>query len=166
MELDRELQRTMLLKLANAYPNDTSEAWNAIAGLAEESEVFGNLLYLEAHGLLISGVGRFLDGSWHINTPKLRITHLGLDFLADDGGLSAVLGVVTIKLHDDTIKQLIEAKIRASDLPPQEKKRWTDQLRSLPAETTKHLVMKLVDKGLESGPAALAAIGTILGSAL
>lgn len=162
MELNRDLQRTILEKLAAAYPGDTSAAWKEIENLASEELIIGNLLYLEAHGLLRSGLGRAIGSKWRINTAQFQITHLGLDFLQDDGGLSAVLGVVTIKFHDDTIKSLIEAKILQSDLPQPDKKRWTDQLRSLPAEATKHLVLKLVDKGLDSGPAALAAIGAIL----
>ncbi|NGT16948.1 hypothetical protein [Achromobacter insolitus] len=164
MELNRGLQREILMKLAHAYPGDTTQAWNEIAALGEESDVFGNLLYLEAHGLLVSGADQYLDGSRWVNTSQLKITHLGLDFLADDGGLSAVLGVVTIRLHSDTIKDLIEAKIAQSDLAPADKKRWIDQLRSLPADATKHLVQKLVEKGLDSGPAAVAAVGAFLQS--
>lgn len=165
MKLNRDLQLSILRKLEDAYPDDAREASDEIFKLDSQDTVIANLLYLEAHGLIVSGLGRSIGGNWHINSAQLSITHLGLDFLADDGGLSAVLGVVTIKLHDDTIKNLVEAKILQSDLPPPEKKRWLDQLRSLPAETTKHLVLKLVDKGLEAGPAALAAIGTVLGVA-
>ena len=85
-----------------------------------------------------------------------------MDFLADDGGLSAILGVVTIKLHDDTIKSLIESKILESDLPEPEKKRFLDHLRELPGEATKHLVLKLVDLGLEKAPTAIEVIGKVL----
>lgn len=165
MRLDRDLQRSILQALADEYPGPTKPAWQKITRLAEENVVVGNLLYMEEHGLVESGLRRGASGDYTINTGGFKITARGLDFLQDDGGLSAILGVVTIKFHDDTIKQLIEAKILQSDLPPQDKKRWTDQLRSLPAETTKHLVLKLVDKGLESGPAALAAIGSLLGIA-
>lgn len=91
-----------------------------------------------------------------------NITAKGMDFLADDGGLSAVLGVVTIKLHDDTIKALIEARILASSLPEPEKKRLIDRLRELRAETTKHLVLKLVDLGLDKSQEAIELIGNIL----
>jgi len=90
------------------------------------------------------------------------ITASGLDFLAEDGGLSAILGVVTIKLHDDTIKELIGLRIQESELPPSDKKRFLDNLRELPGETTKHLVMKLVDMGLEATPQALALLGKVL----
>lgn len=165
MILDRSLQRSILQSLADEYPGPTKAAWQKITRLAEEDAIVGNLLYMEEHGLVESGLRKTLNGSYTVNIGSFKITARGLDFLQDDGGLSAILGVVTIKIHDDTIKQLIEAKILQSDLPPEEKKRWSDQLRSLPAETTKHLVLRLVDKGLESGPAALAAIGSLLGIA-
>jgi hypothetical protein len=85
-----------------------------------------------------------------------------LDFLEDDGGLSAVLGVQTIKIHDDTIKDLIEAKILVSDMPQEDKKRFIAKLKELPAETTKHLVLKLVDLGIEKAPGAIGVLGTWL----
>ena len=155
MQLDRSLQLDLLKKLAEAYPNTTDvQRW--------ESELPGaskNLAYLDEHGLCELKLLQALGG----NKPFMaRITAKGMDFLADDGGLSAILGVVTIKLHDDTIKSLIESKILQSDLPEPEKKRLLDQLRELPAETTKHLVLKLVDLGLEKAPTAIETIGKFL----
>lgn len=159
MKLDRVVQKMILDTLASRYPD-----WTQLNALLshldfnlEQQNKLANVYYLEGHGLVeAKGNPKGTVGQ------GLRITAKGLDFLEDDGGIGAILGVVTIKLHDDTIKSLIEAKILQSDLPQPEKKRWTDQLRSLPAEATKHLVLKLVDKGLDSGPAALAAIGAIL----
>lgn len=87
-----------------------------------------------------------------------KITARGMDFLADDGGLSAILGVVTVKLHEETLKELIGQKISESDLTAPEKSRLLDQLKSLPAKTGKHLTQKLVDAGLPNWPAALRAI--------
>ncbi len=162
MKLNRDLQHAILEKLAEAYPGLTTGAWREIQQMADEETIIGNLLYLEAHGLVETSLKRTLSGKFTF-AGKLEITARGLDFLADDGGLSAILGVVTIRLHDDTLKSLIAAKIQASDLPQPDKKRWTDQLRSLPAETTKHLALKPVDLGLENAPTALAAIGTALG---
>lgn len=161
MKLDRVVQKVILDTLASRYPD-----WTRLNALLlhldfnlEQQNKLANVYYLEGHGLVESK-----------GNPKgtedqgLRITAKGLDFLEDDGGIGAILGVVTIRFHDDTIKSLIEARILQSDLPQPEKKRWTDQLRSLPVEATKHLVLKLVDKGLDSGPAALAAIGAVLAS--
>ena len=157
MKLDRTLQLDLLRVLADTYPKGISTAaWDDLTSRYGEDTVRANALYLDGHGLI----------NWSVVPAGFRvaITPAGLDFLADDGGLTAILGVVTVRLHDDTIKALVEAKIHQSDLPPAEKKRWLDQLRSLPADATKHLVLKLVEKGLEHGPGAILAIGTFLQS--
>lgn len=162
MKLDRALQLTILQTLRDVHPHSNRTLISEFAGEREEDErlVLGNLIYLDEHGLVESGVTRV--GRDGYTFRGATITAKGLDFLENDGGLSAILGVVTIRLHDDTIKSLLEKKIIESALPSPEKKRYLDQLRELPAETTKHLVLKLVDLGLEKGPAAIAAIGTLL----
>jgi hypothetical protein len=163
MKLDRDLQRAILQRLADVYPGLATTLIPELNTLADEETLIGNMLYLEEHDLIVSGISRYLEGRAMINSSKLKITARGLDFLADDGGLSATRGVVTIKLHDDTLKSLIESKILASDLPQPDKNRWIDQLRTLPVDATKHLTLKLLDLGLSNAPAALAAIGGALG---
>lgn len=80
------------------------------------------------------------------------ITARGIDFLEDDGGLTAILGVVTVKLHSETLSAL-EGKILASDeIPTEEKTRLLDRLRSLPEEGAKALVHEMVKVGLSRGP--------------
>lgn len=74
------------------------------------------LQYLEEHGLCKSGVMIGADG--HLALGESRITAAGLDFLEDDGGLSAILGVVTVRLHADTIRALIDAKIEVHRYRP------------------------------------------------
>ena len=91
-----------------------------------------------------------------------KATAAGMDFLADDGGLSAILGVVTIKLHDDTVRQLIEARIQSADLPETARSHLLKSLREAPGETIKLLTEKLLDAGLENWPVALAAIQKFL----
>lgn len=91
-----------------------------------------------------------------------HITASGMDFLADDGGIGAILGVVTVKLHEDTIKQLIEARIAASDLPEEEKRPLLQTVRELPGESIKHLTTKLLDAGLENVPRLVELIRTAL----
>jgi hypothetical protein len=162
MKLDRELQRQILNVLADAYPVASRKIVERVSALADDDKLIANLLYLESHGLLTAGISSSINGPATVNASKLIITHRGLDFLADDGGLSAILGVVTIKLHDDTIRQLIEDKIIGSDLPPADKKRFVDQLRELPGESLKHLTTKLIDLGLSHAPDALPAIKTVL----
>lgn len=162
MRLDRELQRNILNDLVATYPDSalTQNSPGLTKWHTDEDVVIANLAYLNEHGLINFNHDRSITGAWLIHS--ITATARGMDFVADDGGLSAILGVVTIRLHDDTIKELIESKVRNSDLPDTEKKRFLDQLRELPAETTKHLVMKLVDLGLEKAPEALATIGSYL----
>jgi hypothetical protein len=153
MKLDRALQKEILEDLAKHYSGLPVHVVPKDSEPDEEQKINANMLYLEAHGLIESGMTHYMDGGW--GHGGASITHRGLDFLADDGGLSAILGVVTVKLHDDTIRDLIETRIQASDLPPAEKTGLLHQLRELRGESIKHLTMKLLDAGLENWPAAL-----------
>jgi len=155
--LDRELQRELLTSMAEHYPR----AWDFRDYLrqipaCDEQKLAANLQYLDEHGLAKSGLRIGVGGNLEFSLPQ--ITAHGMDFLQDDGGLSAILGVVTIRLHDDTIKSLVEAKIRESDLPQTEKSRLASAVRALPAEVTKHLTLKLVDIGLTQGHIAVQTI--------
>ncbi len=156
--LDRDYQRQLLITLAQTYPQSV-DAGTLMAGEFAKASV--NIAYLHEHELL--------RGEWfgpaHRGNPlvQAKITAKGMDFLADDGGLGAILGVITIKLHDDQLKALIEAKVVSSDLPQPDKQRFLDQLRELPGETTKHLVLKLVDAGLDNWQKALPLLQNMLG---
>ena len=160
VKLDRELQRELLKKLADVYPERMDMQQQA----RENEDVRPNLFYLKEHGMIDGAIAR------PMSEPQIfvnaGITAAGLDFIQDDGGLSAVLGVVTIRLHDETIRDLIAARIQASDLPPAEKTGLLDQLRELRGESIKHLTMKLLDVGMENLPAALPLIQRALGGLL
>lgn len=149
--LDRELQKQILNALAENYPNRAEKIINDLMANNEDVIFLANMLYLEDHGLIISGLKQTLSGNI-LFTGGTQITKDGLDFVADDGGLSAILGVVTVRLHDDTIRSMIELKISHAELDPADKQKWTDGLRSLPADSIKHLTMELLSKGLEKAP--------------
>ncbi|MGY1490744.1 hypothetical protein ACW4YW_15160 [Methylobacillus pratensis] len=151
-KLDRELQRKILEELDCIFPKRSEEMLNNQQSEEEQDQVIANLLYLEQHGLVKSGIEWVGYGNEHYRWDGAEITAQGHDFMAGDGGLSAILGVVTVRLHDDTIRQMIEAKISQSELAPADKKKWTDGLRSLPADSIKHLTMELLTKGLEKAP--------------
>ena len=102
-----------------------------------------NLIYLSSHGLLEQ------KGS------SYRITHKGIDFIEDDGGLSAILNVSTVKLHPSTL-DLITSAIDASSLNPSDKQKMIDQLKSLPADSIKQILTELVNKGVGYLPALFA----------
>lgn len=152
MNLDRELQLNLLKTLAGKYPLTVD-----LQSMTKEHPIVTpNLHYLAEHGLIDGQVSREIGGSKNFIFAK--ITARGLDFLADDGGLGAILGVVTIKLHDDTVRELITLRVQNSNLPPEEKQTLIDQLRELRGESLKHLTMKLLDAGLENWPVAMTAI--------
>lgn len=144
---DRKLQRELLESLATAYPSKVYVKKDCEAN----PEARRALAYLSEHGLVTLTAAPLMDdGSLLILDAK--ITAKGIDFIADDGGLSAILGVVTIRLDADTIRQLIESRIAASSLPAKEKKRLVDQLRTMRDHGLKHLVNKLLDVAIEKFP--------------
>ena len=156
MKLIRELQREMLEHLRDCYPEPSEE----VMSLGEHEDCVGNLHYLRELGLVTLLDSQYVGGTREIH--HATITAKGIDFIEDDGGVSAILGTVTVKLHEDTLRQLIEAKVQASDLPEEQKSGILKALREAPGETTKQLITKLVDLGMENVPKAVPLIQTLL----
>lgn len=155
--LNRQLQLQLLELFHKSYPNKTSIRISELPFEARIEELNYNLAYLSEHKLIdhakVNKWGALADKNWSDDKALLngRITHLGIDFLEDDGGLSAILGVVTVRLHSETIAE-IEAKILASDQPAEEKSRLLDRLRSMPEEGLRTLTQELVRTGLSRAP--------------
>ena len=166
MALDRDLQLTLLTKLSNVYPYNYDFNQDFEYNSEEREKALKNLYYLQSHGL-VSEKSVYKSNSLGSQAPIIfgssAITHKGMDFLANEGGLSAILGVVTVKFEADTLKAILENRINQSDLSPENKQSMIDSLRELPAESIKHLTMKLLDEGLENLPNAIVLIGTYLG---
>jgi len=142
---NRDVEKQILQRLLESYPKQVNvQGWKG-----EFPTLDKEINYLDAHGLIVGLVSKEIGGSKKAIAATL--TEKGIDFLADDGGLSAILGVVTVKLHADTIKDLLAKEINHSTLPPEDKKRFLDRLRELPAESTKHLVNTLVAEGAKAG---------------
>lgn len=152
---NRDRQREILAAAVAAHPGWLS-CKDGIGGHSVE-DAHPEIRYLEGHGLLDVRDPPYVE--MPRNQVSIRATSDAIDFLTDDGGIGAILGVVTIRLHDDTIKALIESKILASDLLPPDKQRYLARLRSLPADATRHVVMKLVDLGLDKSPDAISWLG-------
>lgn len=159
MALNRSLQKDILQKLASIYPAPIKDPLRNISG--DRSEIIQNIHYLTAHNLLETTFSQTF-GTTVADPEIIRITHQGMDFLADDGGLGAILNVVTVRLHEDTLRGIITAKITASDLSEEEKRPLLQAIRELPGEAIKHLSEKLLDAGLEKLPGVGALIYTSL----
>lgn len=153
-KFDRSLQRETLQLLYAAYPNElTSHQMDEIERLYPDMDnLIANLLYLEQHKLIRSGLKPDAVGYSLVNRPG--ITRDGIDFIREDGGLGAILKVQTVKFHDSTITAL-EDIIRVANLPEEKKSGLISKLRELPADAIKHLTLQLLTKGVLSVPAAL-----------
>ncbi|KLJ02844.1 hypothetical protein [Luteimonas sp. FCS-9] len=146
--LNRELQRALLERLYMSYP--ATQYSSELRDLAGETAIAVNLAYLAEHGLVDCEVGEYGRGAKVATRPK--ITAKGVDFLADDGGLGAILGTVTVKLHSDTVRDLLIARVRASDEPDTVKARLIDQLKATPAVALGQLTERALDAGLQAMP--------------
>ncbi|OWO86552.1 hypothetical protein B5C26_00980 [Photorhabdus luminescens] len=162
-KFDRQLQRDIISAAVSCYPNPTRNAiydYPNTVFEAPDDKLVANIVYLNEQGLIKGGVEHVMSDP----IPALSTiiaTKDGIDFILDDGGLSAILNVVTIKVHDETIQQIAKF-IEQFDQSPEDKKKYLDQLKQLPYETTKHIVFELVKKGLTHTPDALQWLGTML----
>jgi len=166
MALNRQLQYELLQKLAGCYPDEVDIcALDSSVINSAINDLDANLAYLHEHGLIKPGhhfenLSRtnFYTGQ---SISPLMITAKGLDFLEEDGGLSAILGTVTVKLHADTIRDMLEAKIRSSQLPAAEKQRFVETLKELPGEALKTFTNKLVEMACDNPQAVWTALKNI-----
>lgn len=153
----RDKQNELLTILYNKFPNElSSDEYNDLIILfGNEDNLYSNLSYLNRHNLIeyslipIDNLSSNIIGL--IQEKSIIITEKGIDFIRDDVGLSAILNVTTIKIHNETLEKL-EDIIKQSSLSEVEKKTYLGKLKELPVDATKHLVLKLLDLGLSRAP--------------
>lgn len=164
MLLDRELQLELLTEMSEVYPSQIDVSERHEYGSNEYYKLIANLAYLQDHKLISDKsllVSKSMDGN-SFQPYLAAITHTGMDFLADDGGLSAILGTVTVKFETEQFKVLLESIILSSDLPTERKQTMIDALRELPAESMRHLITKVVDSGWDNLGSLMIVIQSIL----
>lgn len=156
MVLDRALQHEMLKRMEEVYP----APWDYLPFQQERKlnldDLLADLVYLREHGLV--DLKTMEAGGMIIDVAHVKITASGLDFLADDGGLTAILGVVTVKIHDDTLRQLLAARINQMHGTEAEKAPLRQALKDLPATAGKALLEKLVTLGVANLPRTVDAL--------
>jgi hypothetical protein len=157
--LDRDFQRQILRELSEIYPKpaDMRSSFKD----RDERQVKYNLYYLCEHGLITAKWQTFMDGEVHVINPQ--ITAKGIDFITDDGGLSAILGVVTVKLHEETIKALLIQKVKESGANDTVKASLIAKIKEAPAEVLGKLAEKALDSGLDQLPDLVASLSKWLG---
>ncbi|WP_369788353.1 hypothetical protein [Rouxiella sp. WC2420] len=162
-KFDRTIQNRILQCLYEAHPEaPESSDFKKFEELLGGFEILvSNMLYLSGHGLISTEVNSYLGGKKALNLQKTIISSKGIDFLRNDGGLGAILNVINVRLHSDTINKL-ESIIGASNVPEEEKASMISTLRKLPEDAIKHLNLKLLDLGLSRLPDAVHVIQTAL----
>lgn len=151
--IDRGLQHYILCELRDAYPNSVDYSKKYDYDSDEYNKLIANLVYLRSHGLISKEsivCSKTMDLGNSYQPAHTSITHIGLDFLEDDGGLSAILNTVTVKFDTEQLKRIIESKIKESDLSSDEKSSAISTIKSLPAESIKHLTTRALDYGLDN----------------
>lgn len=163
---DRALQLEILNALIDCAPNYLNRAQER--ALIEKFDNYDHfvacMLYLEMHGLVSTRFVRsetMAGVDFIFNASYCNITEKGIDFLLDDGGLSAILKVQTVRLHNDTIVAL-EDIIRVANISEDQKKGLISKLRELPGDAIKHLTLQLLTQGVLNLPNALRLIQTTL----
>ena len=148
--IDRALQREYLAAIVEAYPRETIAS--QIGAFHNDERLVINISYLRDHGLVEAAIKTSSDGSQSMSVGKMRATVKGIDFLADDGGLSALLGVVTVRFDTDTLKAIIGNHVDASSIPPEEKSKIRKWLEIAGTEGLKEATKRLVAAGIDYSP--------------
>lgn len=164
MELDRKLQLKVLDFLRSAYPEpyDLQE----LSEFDTHPHFAGNLFYLEEHRLIKATAKRERQYGAPSYIQMAVITAQGLDFLEDDGGLTAILKMVTIRFDPEDIRSLLSDKIGGLNIPAKEKYSVLNGIRNLQVDLLQALCTKLMNLGLDSAPDVYRLIQTYLEKSL
>lgn len=131
MELNRKLQYDILVALRDVYPD--SLLVSAMPGFSHDREFMGNLFYLQEHGVIAGGDIR--EPGQCRSMVDAQITKAGLDFLAADGGLEAILGKQTVKFELGDLLEVVAADSHAEN---------HDRLANLKVSEIHDLLLKLL----------------------
>lgn len=150
IKLEREKQKKLLQILFNAYPNHLQKnAYVELKSMFDSDDTFiANLLYLEEHELIHSGLQQHLN-DYSINFGAIKITAKGIDFIQQDGGLSAILNVQTIKFHRDAVI-VLEDLIAISNMSSEQKEKAKSTLGEMSTEAIKTVVQAVTTAGLSA----------------
>lgn len=156
---DMELAREILEFAESEYPNPY--AVDELNGQRGKDLVTATAHYLVEHELL-EGTCRNRMGTID-SYADVRLTARGVDYLSNDGGLTAELGVMTVRLEAESIRDLVMARAELAGLPNHEKNLLRAQLEELPKEALQHLSKRLIDAGLAAAPLSLQWLRTQIG---
>lgn len=156
MELDRKLQYRILIALQSVYPD--SMLVQELPGFSHDRQFMGNLFYLQEHGLLEGGDIR--EPGRCRSMVDAQITRLGLDFLADDGGLASVLKPFMLRLSSSDIIEEIEASLTRGEVDEQKRQGIVDSLKIMDPAAIREIVQHLVRNSAGDNIELLASFGS------
>lgn len=141
-KFDRNIQRELLQYLCDIYPDSADSSFSKAF-----SEKFGgtntftaNILYLAGHGLIEARLSNEIDRRLpSVMDSFTKITSKGIDFIRDDGGLSAILNVQTIKFHRDAVV-VLEDLFTISNMNDKQKEKAKSTLDEMTKEALKKVV--------------------------
>lgn len=110
-----------------------------------------HLVYLIEHGLCKVYYQKSLEQELYFAAP-MSLTSKGIDYLSENGGLTAQEKTITIRFEEDTIKKLIEAKIESMNATEKEKHSLKQYLKSLSGKILEEKVLALVSLGINHIP--------------
>lgn len=145
-KFDRKLQKFILQKCIDIYPNYTF--WKQFPPEIMDygdDVLSANIMYLSEHGL-IAIRNRTSDDPYSF-LDNMRATQKGIDFILNDGGLSAILNVTTIKFHRDAVV-VLEDLIAISNMSEKDKEEAKSTLSELSSEALKTVVQTAITAGL------------------
>lgn len=167
MSINREWQRALLTHLASIYPDGAYvESMQDIQPSLPEHARLANLQYLDGHGLIESGMHlqRYLgpETNWIQKEPTV-ITPRGIDFISDDGGLTAILGVVTVRLDAEQWRELLATRVESIEsLTHDQRSELGKAIRNLPAKALEKVSDKLLDWAVEHAADALPLLRSVI----
>ncbi|MEJ6328622.1 hypothetical protein Q2B95_08135 [Stenotrophomonas maltophilia] len=156
MATRKEIQIAVLTRLEEAGKKLYGRE---LADIGEEHVVAREVVYLKDAGLVDAAVREF-DGVAHF--AWVSITAKGSDFINKEGTIGAELNVLTVRLHEDTVRDLLVARVRESDADESVKEKLVDQLRALPAQGIAKVAERALDQALRNLPNAVQWLQTVL----
>lgn len=154
-KFDRNLQREILKCCIDAYPNairDLGDDYRCDAiSSSPKDKLIANLFYLSGHNLITINPGKSVidEDSTYSILDSAEITCRGIDFMQNDGGLSAILNVQTIKFHREAVV-VLEDLIAMSNMNDEQKEKAKSTLGELSTEALKTVVQAATTAGLSA----------------
>lgn len=154
-ELEDAYMRSCLVVIQDAYCSSPGEREKR---LVPPQELMATVSYLEEHGLLKAEYP--YSGQ---TIPSPLITAKGIDYLADDGGLSAILNTVTVKFDVDNVRELVAAGLLTANVPEEKQSALMKAIREAPGAMLQTAVTKMVEKGMSDPVGTAKAVAGLFG---